>query len=173
VLIGVLLLGNASCGKRDTWLPFGEKKSSCEKAYESLEAQFTDLKATVTGGKTSADRAAFWQAIAALFIVLRGFALVGGAALGSRARRLLPRLPGKQLANRPIGLHFEKGRFGLLARSENDDPWILHPVDRCEMKGPDVTIYLDRDYLIKASGLWSESGESHRRNESGAILPGW
>ncbi|MEQ1843789.1 MAG: hypothetical protein ABL994_25580, partial [Verrucomicrobiales bacterium] len=56
-------------------------------AYESLEGQFKDLKATVTGGKTSADRSAFWQATAALFIVLSGFALVGGAALGSRARR--------------------------------------------------------------------------------------
>lgn len=65
--------------------------------------------------------------------------------------RLLPRLPGKQLANRPIGLHCEKGRFGLLARAENDEPWILHPVDRCEMKGPDVTVYLDRDYFVKAA----------------------
>jgi len=87
LLVGALLLGTASCGKRDSWLSFGEKKSSCEKAYESLETQFKDLKATVTGGKTSADRAAFWQATAALFIVLSVFALVGGAALGSRARR--------------------------------------------------------------------------------------
>jgi len=87
LLAGALLLCTASCGKRDSWLPFGEKKSSCERAYESLEGQFKDLKATVTGGKTSADRAAFWQATAALFIVLAGFALVGGAALGSRARR--------------------------------------------------------------------------------------
>ncbi len=87
LLVGALLLGTASCGKRDSWMPFGEKKSSCEKAYESLETQFKDLKATVTGGKTSADRAAFWQATAALFIVLSVFALVGGAALGSRARR--------------------------------------------------------------------------------------
>jgi DNA polymerase III sliding clamp (beta) subunit (PCNA family) len=67
--------------------------------------------------------------------------------------RLLPRLPGKQLANRPVGLHCEKGRFGLLARAENDEPWILHPVDRCEMKGPDVTVYLDRDYLVKAAAF--------------------
>ena len=67
--------------------------------------------------------------------------------------RLLPRLPGKQLANRPMGLHCEKGRFGLLARAENDEPWILHPVDRCEMSGPDVTVYLDRDYLIKAASF--------------------
>jgi hypothetical protein len=87
LLTAALLLSTASCGKRDSWLPFGEKKSSCEKAYESLEGQFKDLKATVTGGKTSADRAAFWQATAALFIVLSVFALVGGAALGSRARR--------------------------------------------------------------------------------------
>ena len=87
LLLGALVLCSTSCGKRDSWLPFGEKKSSCEKAYESLETQFKDLKATVTGGKTSADRAAFWQATAALFIVLAGFALVGGAALGSRARR--------------------------------------------------------------------------------------
>ncbi len=67
--------------------------------------------------------------------------------------RLLPRLPGKQLANRPIGLHCEKGRFGLLARGENDEPWILHPVDRCEMNGPDVTVYLDRQYLAKAAAF--------------------
>ena len=87
LLTGAVLLCSASCGKRDSWLPFGEKKSTCEKAYESLESQFKDLKTSVTGGKTSADRAVFWQATAALFIVLSGFALVGGAALGSRARR--------------------------------------------------------------------------------------
>ncbi len=80
--------------------------------------------------------------------------------------RLLPRLPGKQLANRPIGLHCEKGRFGLLARAENDEPWILHPVDRCEMKGPDVTIYLDRDYLIKAADFGL-----HRISMSDAMSP--
>jgi DNA polymerase III sliding clamp (beta) subunit (PCNA family) len=65
--------------------------------------------------------------------------------------RLLPRLPGKQLANRPIGLHCEKGRFGLLARAENDEPWVLHPVDRCEMAGPDVTVFVNRDYLTRAA----------------------
>ncbi len=67
--------------------------------------------------------------------------------------RLLPRLPGKQLANRPVGLHCEKGRFGLLARGENDEPWILHPIDRCEMKGPDLTVFLNRDYLEKAAAF--------------------
>ena len=85
--IALLLITTVSCGKRDSWLPFGDKKSTCEKAIETLENQFKDLKASVTGGKTSADRAAFWQATAALFIVISGFALIGGAALGSRARR--------------------------------------------------------------------------------------
>jgi len=80
--------------------------------------------------------------------------------------RLLPRLPGKQLANRPVGLHCEKGRFGLLARAENDEPWILHPVDRCQMSGPDVTVYLDRDYLIKAADFGL-----HRISMSDAMSP--
>jgi len=92
LLLGALLLCSASCGKRDSFLPFGGKKSTCEKAYESLESQFKDLKAAVTGGKTSADRASFWQAVAALFIVLSVFALIGGAALGSRARLARERL---------------------------------------------------------------------------------
>jgi hypothetical protein len=87
LLTAVCLTSTVSCGKRDSWLPFGDKKSTCEKAIETLENQFKDLKASVTGGTTSADRAAFWQATAALFIVISGFALVGGAALGSRARR--------------------------------------------------------------------------------------
>ncbi len=64
--------------------------------------------------------------------------------------RLLPRLPGKQLASRPVGLHCEKGRFGLLAREANDEPWILHPVDQCEMEGPDQCVFVDRDYLARA-----------------------
>jgi DNA polymerase III sliding clamp (beta) subunit (PCNA family) len=67
--------------------------------------------------------------------------------------RLVPRLPGKQLANRPIGLHCEKGRLGLLARGDNDEPWILHPIDRCEMKGPDLTVFLNRDYFEKAAAF--------------------
>jgi hypothetical protein len=67
--------------------------------------------------------------------------------------RLVPRLPGKQLANRPLGLHCEKGRLGLLARGDNDEPWILHPIDRCEMKGPDLTVFLNRDYFEKAAAF--------------------
>jgi DNA polymerase III sliding clamp (beta) subunit (PCNA family) len=67
--------------------------------------------------------------------------------------RLVPRLPGKHLSNRPVALHFEKGHFGLLARAENDEPWILHPVDRCQIEGPDLTIFINRDYLAKTAAF--------------------
>ena len=77
---------------------------------------------------------------------------LGEAALEA-ITRLIPRLPGKQLANRPVGLHCEKGRIGLLARGDNDEPWILHPIDRCEIKGPDLTVFLNRDYLEKAAAF--------------------
>lgn len=72
------------------------------------------------------------------------------AALKAIAR-LIPRLPGKKLANRPVGLHLEKGRLGLLARETNDEPWILHPIDAVTGKGPDLCTFVNRDYLRKAA----------------------
>ena len=87
LLLGALLLGSASCSRSEGWPPFRKKPSACEQAVQTLEAKFEELKARVTGGRPEADRASFWQATAALFAVLCGFALVGGAALGSRARR--------------------------------------------------------------------------------------
>ena len=67
--------------------------------------------------------------------------------------RLIPRLPGKKLANRPIGLHLEKGRLGLLARESNDEPWILHPIHAVEGRGPDLCTFVNRDYLKKAAAF--------------------
>ncbi|MCB1234162.1 MAG: hypothetical protein KDM91_03740, partial [Verrucomicrobiae bacterium] len=61
--------------------------------------------------------------------------------------RLLPRLPGKRLANRPVGLHLEKGRLGLLARETNDEPWVLHPIDAVKSEGSDLCSFVNRDYL--------------------------
>lgn len=67
--------------------------------------------------------------------------------------RLIPRLPGKKLANHPVGLHLEKGRLGLLARESNDEPWILHPIDEVEGRGPDLCAFVNRDYLKKAAAF--------------------
>lgn len=77
---------------------------------------------------------------------------VGDEALDAIAR-LVPRLPGRKLANRPVGLHLEKGRLGLLARETNDEPWILHPIDEVHGKGPDLCTFVNRDYLRKAAAF--------------------
>lgn len=88
----LLLVSLTSCGKpdKDPWYSFG--KSKPDSAIEKLEMKLEDLKAQVTGGKTHADKAAeqaaLWQAVAAVSIVLAGFALIYGAALGSQARRV-------------------------------------------------------------------------------------
>jgi hypothetical protein len=72
--------------------------------------------------------------------------------------RLIPRMPGKKLANRPIGIHLEKGRLGLLARETNDEPWILHPIDtvanvKGKGKGPNLSVFVNRDYLQKTASF--------------------
>jgi hypothetical protein len=45
----------------------------------------------------------------------------------------------------------EKGHLGLLARETNDEPWILHPIGEIEGKGPDLSSFVNRDYLQKAA----------------------
>ncbi len=102
ILIAAVLSTSASCSKAEkdssSWFSFGHKKeeSVTGSAFKSLEMKFEDLKAQITGGKTHAERAAddaveyaaFWQVIAAIFIVVSGLALVFGAALGSQARKV-------------------------------------------------------------------------------------
>lgn len=78
LLISTLLFTTVSCGGGDGF---------CKESSEAIQHQFEDLKALITGRQTYADKAALWQTIAALFIVLTGIAFVGGAGLGSRARR--------------------------------------------------------------------------------------
>ncbi|MCB1066103.1 MAG: hypothetical protein KDN20_24690, partial [Verrucomicrobiae bacterium] len=77
-------------------------------------------------------------------------ATVSDAALEAMAR-LIPRLPGRKLANSPVGIHLEKGHLGLLAREANDEPWVLHPVDSVQCHGPDLCTFVNRDYLQKAA----------------------
>ncbi|MCB1064709.1 MAG: hypothetical protein KDN20_17545 [Verrucomicrobiae bacterium] len=77
---------------------------------------------------------------------------VSDAALEAIAR-LIPRLPGRKLANVPVGIHLEKGCLSLLARETNDEPWTLHPIDKVEGKGPDLCTFVNRDYLQKAASF--------------------
>lgn len=76
LLAGLLLLTLVSCSGPD----FGGQARENAAAIEKLESRFDELE----GGLGSV---VFWQALAAVFFVLVGLALVGGAALGSRARR--------------------------------------------------------------------------------------
>ena len=78
LLIAFLLTSTVSCGSDDGF---------CKSSAEAIQHQFEDLKALITGRQTYADKAALWQTIAAVFIVLTGIAFVGGAGLGSRARK--------------------------------------------------------------------------------------
>ena len=78
ILIAVLLTATVSCGSDDGF---------CKNSAQAIQHQFEDLKALITGRQTYADKAALWQTIAAVFIVLTGIAFVGGAGLGSRARK--------------------------------------------------------------------------------------
>jgi len=76
LVLGILLLTSVSCSGPD----FGGQAKENAAAIEQLESRFDELE----GGLGSV---VFWQALAAVFFVLVGLALVGGAALGSRARR--------------------------------------------------------------------------------------
>ncbi len=58
------------------------------KALRALEEEVTRIQ---TVQHLAERRLGLWQAASAVFLVLAGFALVGGAALGSRARRLRDR----------------------------------------------------------------------------------
>lgn len=79
-LVGVaLFLGLTGCSMPDY---------ASGKALRALEEEVTRIQ---TVQQLVERRLGLWQAVAAVFLVLAGFALVGGAALGSRARRLRDR----------------------------------------------------------------------------------
>ena len=82
LLASLILFTSVSCSGPD----FGGQARENAAAIEQLESRFDELE----GGLGSV---VFWQALAAVFFVLVGLALVGGAALGSRARRDREGLP--------------------------------------------------------------------------------
>ena len=76
LILSIVLLTSVSCSGPD----FGSRAKDNAAAIEMLENRFDEMESGLGG-------VVFWQALAAVFFVLAGFALVGGAALGSRARR--------------------------------------------------------------------------------------
>ncbi len=52
--------------------------------------------------------------------------------------------------HRTIGLAWSQGQLQLLGKDTPEEPWLRVPVPDVTGKGPEVTIFLDRRYLIKA-----------------------
>jgi len=71
-----------------SWFSFGGKDERREQRIATLEQQLATLESRLASPEESIRRVALWQGIAAAFAVISGIALVGGAALGSRARRM-------------------------------------------------------------------------------------
>lgn len=63
---------------------------------------------------------------------------------------LIPKLPGKKIHNRPVGIHVEKGLLSLLAREAVEDPWQFYPIGKTEVTGPDQLAFANRDYVQRA-----------------------
>ena len=79
---------NTNEPEKRTWFFFGGKEDRREQRIATLEQQLTTLESRLESPEESIRRVALWQGVAAAFAVLSGIALVGGAALGSRARRM-------------------------------------------------------------------------------------
>jgi hypothetical protein len=64
---------------------------------------------------------------------------------------LIPKLPGKKIDNKPVGIHVEKGLVSVLARETTCDPWQFYPVGNAEVQGPDQVAFANRDYIQRAA----------------------
>ena len=64
--------------------------------------------------------------------------------------KLIQRLPCHDERFFSIGLEWQAGQFLLLAKETGDEPWLRVPVADIKGEGPEVTIFLNRHFLIKA-----------------------
>jgi len=73
------------CGGTSPWARRSEP--GWESSHRILETKIDRLKGQIAGEKVLVERADFWRIVSIVLVGLVFFALVGGAALGSRARR--------------------------------------------------------------------------------------
>lgn len=59
-------------------------------------------------------------------------------------------LPGKKLHNKPIGMRVGKSTVGLLTRETEESDFAELGIPHAKQSGPEVTVYFNRDYLLKA-----------------------
>ena len=77
----------ATIGCAGSWKPFHDEEPQWESSHRILETKIDRLKARIENDQNQTERADFWRIVSAALVTLVFFALVGGAALGSRARR--------------------------------------------------------------------------------------
>lgn len=62
----------------------------------------------------------------------------------------IEKLPYHDETNQTIGLELKERQLHLLAKKEIEAPWIRVPAKAQEIKGMDLTVFVNRQYLIKA-----------------------
>src|SRR6202453_727437 len=69
----------------------------------------------------------------------------------AEAQSVVPRLPvDPRNVNKPVGLKIERNKMFLLGRSSIEDKWTQVEIEGVKITGAPVTIYLNRDFLMKA-----------------------
>lgn len=81
----LVLSATVSCGERSSWSTTDEPGWETRQDY--LEAKVDRIRLQIDRDKSQSERADFWRIASVLLALLVFVALVGGAALGSRARR--------------------------------------------------------------------------------------
>ncbi len=67
--------------------------------------------------------------------------------------KLIQRMPCHEDRCQTLGLEWKSGQFMLLGKDTPQEPWLRVPVPDIQGQGPDMTVFLDRRYLIKGFGF--------------------
>lgn len=84
----LILSTTVGCGNSSaSWNPFNSEEPDWKVRTEYLESKIDRMQLQMERHRDHSERADFWRITSAVLVLLVFFALVGGAALGSRARR--------------------------------------------------------------------------------------
>jgi hypothetical protein len=66
--------------------------------------------------------------------------------------KLIQRMPCHDDRYHTLGLEWKGGQFMLMGKDKPQEDWLRVPVPDIQGRGPDVTVFLDRNYLTKGFG---------------------
>jgi len=66
--------------------------------------------------------------------------------------KLIQRMPCHDDRYHTLGMEWKGGQFMLMGKDKPQDDWLRVPVPDIQGRGPDVTVFLDRNYLTKGFG---------------------